>query len=167
MIIRRLARPLLAAIFIWAGIDTLRNPDGRVRVATPLLQKAVDAVGDSLPDQVPTDPATLVKIDAAVKVGAGVGLALGRFPRLSAFLLAGSLVPTTLAGHPFWEQDEPIDRAAQRTHFLKNVGLVGGLLFASLDDGGKAVRKAKKAAKQAKRKARKTAKHASDWLPQL
>jgi uncharacterized membrane protein YphA (DoxX/SURF4 family) len=155
MIIRRLARPLLAAVFIWAGFDTLRNPDARVRVATPLLTKAVDKFGDSLPEQVPTDPATIVRIDAAVKLGAGVGLALGRFPRLSAFLLAGSLVPTTLAGHPFWEHEEPVNRAAQRTHFLKNLGLLGGLLFASLDDGGKAVRKAKKSEKAAKRKAKK------------
>jgi putative oxidoreductase len=158
MIIRRLARPLLAAIFIWGGLDTLRNPDARVRVATPMLTKVVEKAGSSLPEQLPTDPATLVKIDAAVKLGAGVGLALGRFPRLSAFLLAGSLVPTTLAAHSFWEHEEPVNRAAQRTHFLKNLGLCGGLLFASLDDGGKAVRKAKKTAKAAKREAKKAAK---------
>jgi uncharacterized membrane protein YphA (DoxX/SURF4 family) len=88
-------------------------------------------VGDSLPEQVPTDPDTLVKLDAGVKLVAGLGLALGRFPRLSALVLAADLVPTTLAAHSFWELEDPTARAGQRTHFMKNLGLVGGLLIAA------------------------------------
>ena len=48
MLIRRLARPLLAAIFIKGGVDTLLNPEPRVQKATPLLEKAapsLDGVG--------------------------------------------------------------------------------------------------------------------------
>jgi uncharacterized membrane protein YphA (DoxX/SURF4 family) len=79
----------------------------------------------------------MVKIDALVKIGAGAALALGKLPRLSAALLAASLVPTTLAGHPFWELDDPKERSAQRIQFLKNLGLLGGLLLASADTEGK------------------------------
>lgn len=129
MIIRRLARPLIAAIFIAGGIDTLRNPDAKVAQVEPFLHKAVGPVSDSLPEQVPTDPATLVKLDAAVKVGAGLALAFGKFPRLAAFALALGLVPTSLAAHAFWEQQDPQAKAGQQTHFLKNLGLLGGLLL--------------------------------------
>ena len=137
MILRRLARPLLASIFVTGGVDALRNPTPRVEAAAPLLDKTVGHIQDSLPSQVPTDPATLVKLDAAVKIGAGLALAAGKFPRLSAVLLAGSLIPTTAAGHRFWEYQDPKERAAQQVHFFKNLGLLGGLLLASADTHGK------------------------------
>ena len=129
--VRRLARLLLAAIFVESGVDILRHPDKRVLIATPFLESLTQKVGDSLPERVPTDPATLVRLDATVKLVAGLGLALGRFPRLSALVLAADLVPTTLAAHAFWALDDPADRARQRTQFLKNLGLMGGLLIAA------------------------------------
>ncbi|HEY1574986.1 MAG TPA: DoxX family protein [Pseudonocardiaceae bacterium] len=135
MIMHRLARPLLASVFVVSGIDILRNPEGRIKVATPFLQSAMEKVGDSLPDGVPTDPETLVRISAGVKLLAGIGLALGKFPRLSALVLALDLVPTTLAAHSYWEHEDPTARGAQRTHFLKNVGLIGGLLIAAASGG--------------------------------
>jgi hypothetical protein len=45
-------------------------------------------------------------------------------------------VPTTLAGHRFWEK-EGADRQQQLIHFLKNLGLVGALLLAAVDTEGK------------------------------
>ncbi|CAN5191592.1 hypothetical protein BH20ACT5_BH20ACT5_15300 [soil metagenome] len=76
-----------------------------------------------------------MKIDAAVKVGAGTLLALGRFPRLAALALAGSLIPTTLAAHRFWEADKET-KADQQIHFFKNLGLLGGLMLAAVDTEG-------------------------------
>ena len=63
-----------------------------------------------LPVQVPRDVEQWVKVDAGVKVVAGALFALGRLPRLTALALSASIVPTTLAGHRFWEHDRP-DRA--------------------------------------------------------
>jgi uncharacterized membrane protein YphA (DoxX/SURF4 family) len=74
------------------------------------------------------DPEILVQVNGAVQVGAGVLLALGVLPRLSALALAASLVPTTAAGHRFWEEAEPAARAQQTIHFLKNAAMLGGLL---------------------------------------
>ena len=71
------------------------------------------------------------------KIVAGTMLAFGKFPRLASTALAASLVPTTLAGHRFWEEDDPEVRAQQQIHFLKNVGLLGGLLIAAADTHGK------------------------------
>jgi putative oxidoreductase len=161
MILRRLARPMLAGIFIAGGINVLRNPEAHVEAAKPFLTDTVGKVGGSLPRQVPTDPLTLVRIDGAVKVGAGLMLALGRFPRLSSLLLSGSLVPTTIAAHRFWEEKDPEARRQQQIHFMKNVGLLGGLLLASADTAGKPSLgwRAKRAAK----KVNKTAQEFGTW----
>jgi len=137
MIMRRMARPLLAAGFVSAGIDSLRDPKPRVRMAEPLVDKTIGQVRDKVPDQVPTDPESLVNVDAAIKIGAGIALGLGRFPRLAALLLAGTLIPTTAAAHRYWEHTDPQERAAQRAHFFKNLGLLGGLLIAAGDTHGK------------------------------
>ncbi|GAB3480574.1 DoxX family protein [Amycolatopsis cihanbeyliensis] len=129
MILRRVARPLLAAIFISGGINALRDAEGHAKAAEPLLDRTVGTET--------VDAATLVRADAAVKVGAGTALALGRFPRFAAALLLGSLVPTTAAGHPFWEKEDPGERQQQLVHFLKNAGMAGGLLLAVADTGGR------------------------------
>lgn len=156
MILRRIARPMLAAVFVSGGIETLRNPKPRIQAAEPVLDKTVNQVQDRLPEQLPTDAESLVKANAAVQIGAGVALALGRFPRLSALLLAGTLVPTTVAGHRFWEHEDPAERAAHQVHFFKNMGLLGGLLIAAADTHGKpsAAWRARQASKSAKRASR-------------
>ncbi|MFF5985750.1 DoxX family protein [Prauserella flavalba] len=151
MILRRVARPLLASIFISGGINALRDPEGHAQAAKPLVDQTVAPKAESLPDQVPTDPVSLVKVDAAVKIVGGTLLALGRLPRVSALMLLGSLVPTTVAGHPFWEEKDSEQRQAQLVEFLKNAGLAGGLLLAAADTEGKpsVAWRAKKAAHEA------------------
>jgi uncharacterized membrane protein YphA (DoxX/SURF4 family) len=127
MLVHRLARPLLAAIFVASGIDTLREPEGPVKTATPFLQAVLGRV-EALPAGVPTDPATIVRLDAGLKILAGLGMALDRFPRMSALVLAANLVPTTLAAHSYWEHEDLAARAHHRTEFLRNLSLLGGLL---------------------------------------
>ncbi|MGK5110469.1 MULTISPECIES: DoxX family protein [unclassified Geodermatophilus] len=137
MLVRRIARPMLAATFVFGGVDTLRHPQSRVAGAKPVVDTITEQADKQLPVQVPRDVEQWVKIDAAVKVGAGVLFALGKLPRLSALALAVSTVPTTLAGHRFWEYDDPQQKAGQTIHFLKNLGLLGGLLIAAVDTEGK------------------------------
>src|SRR3954463_2639753 len=136
MLVRRIARPLLASTFVFGGIDTLRNPQSRVAGAQPVVEKITEQADKQLPVQVPRDVEQWVKIDAGVKVGAGVLFSLGRLPRLSALALAVSVVPTTLAGHRFWEA-EGATQQGPLLHFLKNLGLLGGLLLAAVDTEGK------------------------------
>lgn len=130
-IARRLARPLLAAVFVVGGVTTLRNP----KAVTPAAEDVVKPVVDNV-DQI-RDTEHLVTIDAAVKVVAGTALAFGYFPRLSALALAGSLVPTTVAGHAFWNEQDPQTRQQQQLHFLKNASMLGGLILAAVDTHGK------------------------------
>jgi hypothetical protein len=71
-----------------------------------------------------------------VQIAGGVLLATGKFRRPAALALIGSIVPTTYAGHRFWEELDPATRAQQKMHFLKNVGLLGGLILAAFDTEG-------------------------------
>jgi uncharacterized membrane protein YphA (DoxX/SURF4 family) len=137
MLLRRFARPLLASVFISSGVAVLREPKQHAERAAPVLEPAMDLVAGILPIEQTPEPSTLIQIDAGVKIGAGVLLALGKAPRLAATALAASLVPTTLVEHRFWEMDDPSERAVHQAHFLKDMGLLGGLLLASADTGGK------------------------------
>jgi uncharacterized membrane protein YphA (DoxX/SURF4 family) len=108
-----IARVLLSLPFVLLGWEAHQEPGRRVQSA--------EKIG------VP-EPELAVKVNGLTMVGAGIGMGLGIFPRLSALTLIGCLVPTTYAGHRFWEFDETAQRTNQRIHFLKNVSMVGGLL---------------------------------------
>jgi uncharacterized membrane protein YphA (DoxX/SURF4 family) len=158
---------LLASIFIFGGINALRQAEGHAEAAKPLLDQATGPVKQVLPEGVPTDPVTLVRIDAGVKIVAGSLLALGKFPRLASLALIGSLVPTTAAGHPFWAAKDDQEKQEQLIHFLKNAGLVGGLLIAAADTEGKPSLgwRARRAARRAGEQLQETADTARDKLP--
>ena len=218
MLVRRIARPLLASIFVTEGVDTLRNPGPRVKMAEPVIDlvaetsrsaaQKVAAAGEDVVDRaasavdervqvaagkgagpatasapdgamsgaatsgptadtggtlvtgaadrvhggaeaartavhdvaagrpLPFDTETYVKVNAAVQVGAGVLLSIGRMPRVASAALAASLIPTTYAGHRFWEVEGP-ERHAQRIQFMKNLCLMGGLILAAVDTEGR------------------------------
>jgi putative oxidoreductase len=128
---RRLARPLLSGIFVFGGLDAARHPGTKVkaaeRVARPIAQRVPG---------IPEDTETLVRINGIVQVGAGLALSTGKFRRVAALVLIGSVIPTTVAGHRFWEEADEATRADQQFHFLKNLGLLGGLLLAAVDTEG-------------------------------
>lgn len=130
-IVRRIARPMLAGTFLVGGYDALRDPGSKVPAAKPWL----DRIGPML--RLPDDPELLVRVNGLIQVTGGVMLAIGKLPRVGGALLVGSLVPTTLAGHAFWEKTDPQERKFHRTQFLKNLGLIGGALLAVVDTGGK------------------------------
>ena len=125
--LRPAARVLTGSTYVLLGFDALREPGGRVDQAAPVLA----AIRGWVP--LPADDELVVRGNAAVMVVAGALLAAGRAPRLSALALAGSLVPTTLAGHSYWKVEDPAVRKIQRIQFHKNLAMIGGLLFAALD----------------------------------
>jgi uncharacterized membrane protein YphA (DoxX/SURF4 family) len=118
-------------MFIAGGVDAVRDPNGKVKAAEAVTQPLMDIL-----PILPQDTARLVRLNGMVQVGAGVFLAIGRFRRLAALMLIGSIIPVTYAGHRFWEEVDDDVRAQQRVHFLKNLGLLGGLILAALDTEG-------------------------------
>jgi uncharacterized membrane protein YphA (DoxX/SURF4 family) len=158
---RLFARPMLASMFGVGGLDSVRNASQKAGAAEPVTERLVPLLQRVVP-QLPSDPATLVRVNGAVQVAAGLALATGRLPRLSSAVLAATLVPTTAAGHRFWEKQDPAERAAQRVHFFKNVSMLGGLVIASGDTEGQpgVLWRTRRAAKAARREARHLARSA-------
>lgn len=121
--LRAAARFLTGTTYVLLGYDAARTPGGRVAMAEPTL----DAIRTVVP--LPRDNEMLVRANGTVQAVAGSLLALGAAPRLSGLALAGSMVPTTLAGHAFWKIEDPAARKLQRVQFCKNAAMIGGLLF--------------------------------------
>jgi uncharacterized membrane protein YphA (DoxX/SURF4 family) len=121
---------MVASIFVIQGYETFRRPDRVAARAEPVVRPLAERF------PVPAKTEDAVRLNGAVQMVAGLLLALGRFPRLSALALAGTLVPTTAAGHRFWEAEEEADQAQQRIQFLKNLSMFGGLLITAADTAG-------------------------------
>jgi putative oxidoreductase len=150
----RIARPLLASVFVYGGLDAIQHPEGKMKAA----EKVTGPLSERI-DALPNDTANLVRINGGVQVAAGVLLAVGKFRRLAAVALVGSVIPTTLAGHRFWEELDDEKRMQQQTHFLKNAGLLGGLILAASDaDGAPSVSwRIRRQARVSRRRATRTA----------
>ncbi|MFH8798330.1 DoxX family membrane protein [Streptomyces sp. NPDC017936] len=130
-LLRLAGRPLLASMLVSGGVQSVRAPEQVAPAADPVVRPLRERV-TALPDSTEE----VVRLNGAVQVAAGLLLATGRVPRVAALAAAVTLVPTTWAAHRFWEVKDPDERARQRTHFLQNVSVLGGLLIAAADTGG-------------------------------
>jgi uncharacterized membrane protein YphA (DoxX/SURF4 family) len=136
MLIRRIARPLLSAVFIGQGIDSLLNPKPAAEAAAPAVD-GLRALPDPVGSSIPSDPQTFAQINAAVQIGGGLLLAIGKAPRVASAALALTVLPANLGAHMFWSESDPQLKAQKRKDFLTDLSLVGGLIIASADTAGK------------------------------
>ena len=110
---RRAGQALLGATFMKLGFDAAVDPGARVDRAAALGLPNAELV---------------VRGNGAAMVAGGAALTLDKLPRLAALGLISAMIPTTVAGHAFWKIDGA-ERKAHEIQFLKNAGLVGGLLL--------------------------------------
>lgn len=103
-----IARIFLSAIFLKAGIDKLLNPG--------MTQQYMES------KSIPFAGVLLIPTIIILLVG-GLSVLLGYKARLGAWLLIGFLIPTTLIFHTDFSQSDQV------IAFLKNLGLMGGLLM--------------------------------------
>jgi putative oxidoreductase len=166
---RLIARPMLASMFVTGGLNALRNAPAMAAKAKPVTDRVRPALEKAVPQArvLPQDPESLVRINGAAQLLAGLALATGRFPRLSSTVLAATLIPTTAAGHRFWEEEDASAKTAQQIHFFKNLSMLGGLMLAAVDTEGRpglawrarhGARAARREAKHLRREARLAAK---------
>lgn len=117
-LIKTLGHTLLAGMFIYGGYGAFSEPGKRVTM--------VDNAGIPAPRQA-------VILNGGIMVVAGTALAVGFLPKLAALALISSLVPTTLVGHAFWQEENPQSRAMQQGQFTKNLSMLGGLVMVLLE----------------------------------
>jgi uncharacterized membrane protein YphA (DoxX/SURF4 family) len=136
MLIRRIARPMLSAVFISRGVDALRSPKPAADAARPTLE-GLSKLPDPVGTNVPSNAETVARVNAAVQIGGGLLLATGKLPRVASAALALTVVPGSLGGHRFWSESDPQRKADERRAFLTDVSLIGGLIIAAVDTEGK------------------------------
>ncbi|WP_193104112.1 hypothetical protein [Brachybacterium sp. FME24] len=134
-LVRRIARPLLAAPFVVEGVRTALRPEREIDVY-PQAFEAVDSTlsKSSAPSFV--DARTIIRATGVIAAGAGVLYAANRCPRAA----AAALLMTTSVGwvgrKKVWEL-----RGEERTQeiqaILTDAGLLGGVLLAVVDHDGR------------------------------
>jgi putative oxidoreductase len=115
-----IGRILLAALFLVAGVRKLMG----VGASAAYFGK----LGFPMPE-------ILVWVAIAVEIGGALLLILGWKARWAALLLALFTLIATFAAHRFWQVDAA-QYANQLNHFLKNLAVVGGLLFVAAAGAG-------------------------------
>jgi putative oxidoreductase len=116
-IANRITGAALGIPFVWLGYEAATAPGNRVALAAKM--------GVPRPEEA-------VRFNGAAMVAGGAALAASVQPRAAALGLVASMIPTTLAGHSFWKEEDAQARKANRIQFLKNLGLIGGLLAIAL-----------------------------------
>ncbi len=114
-----LARICLVVLFPFSALDKIVHWDAAVKQAESSF--------------VPGG-AALVVLAIAIELAAPLAILIGWHDRLAAFVLAGFCAVTAVLYHPFWNYADfwtPKDSKGRRNFwdFLKNFGLVGGLLL--------------------------------------
>ncbi|AMO90308.1 DoxX family protein [Corynebacterium sp. HMSC06D04] len=135
--IRKFARPMLASVFVWDGVDTLRNASDHVAETESVLQRLRKVVPAQYAGYIPNDPELAARAVGGLKVGAGSTLALGKAPRTSAAVLALSTLPNLLGRNAFWEAEDSEEKNNRRNGFITNTALLGALFIATQDTEGK------------------------------
>lgn len=111
-----IGRGLLAAIFIMSGLSKLNDPQG--------TQQYMAAMGMTWAT------GFFFWSAVAIELGGGLALLLGFMTRFAATLLVLFMIPTTWIFHTNFPDPNQV------IHFLKNLAIMGGLLYASVFGAG-------------------------------
>lgn len=109
-----IGRILLSTIFLMSGVGKIFDWSGTVGYMAAHGMFAI--------------PFFLVAA-MVLEIGGGLSVLLGFKAKLGAIALLVFLVPTTLIFHNFWAIADPMAQKMQMISFLKNLSIMGGLLF--------------------------------------
>ncbi|MEH0146689.1 DoxX family membrane protein [Corynebacterium sp. Q4381] len=135
--IRKIARPMLASVFIIDGVQTVLNPASAKESADSVLKQLRAATPRQYRAFLPKDPETAAQIAGGVKAGAASLFALGKAPRTAAALLTATSAASLVGRNAFWETSDADEKARRKAGALTDLALTGGVLLASVDTAGK------------------------------
>jgi putative oxidoreductase len=115
-----IGRILLGVLFLVVGIRKIMFYSGSVAYFTKLGFPAPEIMG---------------VLAILIEVGGGALLLLGWQTRRISWLLVLFVAIATVMAHRFWEFDAA-QYANQMNHFLKNVAIIGGLLYVAVLGAG-------------------------------
>lgn len=120
-LIQLIGRILMGLLFLVAGIMKAFNIAGTAGYMTRLGFPA---------------PEAMAYLSMIIEIAGGAALILGWQTRKVAWFLVLYLLVATGAAHRFWEYDQA-QRGNQTNHFLKNIALIGGMLFIAAFGAGR------------------------------
>ncbi|KQT95911.1 DoxX family membrane protein [Sanguibacter sp. Leaf3] len=133
MLLRKIARPLLATWFVHDGLDALRHPAAHAVAARGPADQVTSRIGQAPLTE--NQLKTAVRVHGALTVAAAVSMATGAAPRRSALFLAALTVPVALADQPF--TSGPVSRSVRTERFVRRLGALGAALLAGVDTEGR------------------------------
>ena len=107
-------RALLGLYFILPGIMKITNFDG---MAAYMAQHNVPMVS------------VLLVVTIIIQLGAGGALIVGFKGKWAALILAGLTFVISIYMHNFWDMTDGPERAHEMQNFIKNMGILAGLLI--------------------------------------
>ncbi|GGF75773.1 membrane protein [Azorhizobium oxalatiphilum] len=119
---RLVGRLLVAALFLPSGVGKAMNLAG----FTGML------AGKGVPF-----PEILAILGAAAEIVGPILLILGLAPRITAVVVGGFCLVAALISHNFWTFTDEAAQLAQRTQFLKNAAITGGMMFYFVSGSGR------------------------------
>ncbi len=122
-IIPLVGRIFIGLIFLVAGVRKLMGFAGTVAYLAKLGFPA---------------PEVMAVIAIIIEIGGSLLLIAGWRTRWAAWLLVLFVVVAAFAAHRFWEITDPGQFNNQMNHFLKNLSLIGGLLYVATFGPGSA-----------------------------
>lgn len=134
MLLRHVARPMLASWFVYDGVQTALKPAEHVRAArdgVDLVERSTGVDASLSESQV----AALVRAHGAATAVAGLCLAFGKAPRTAALALAALSVPLAVVNQPFTARGP--EREQRTRKFVANLGAIGAALIAGADYEGR------------------------------
>ncbi|MDR2974382.1 MAG: DoxX family membrane protein [Propionibacteriaceae bacterium] len=133
-LLRLLARGLLASYFVADGVKAVTQPQTLAEDVAPLAEAVHAGAQRVLPPdiakRVPADPEGYVRLHGAVQTVGALMMATGLGRRLGATLVALAYLPRVVMARP-------ASPRADKTVFVRELALLGGLLIESRDTQGK------------------------------
>jgi uncharacterized membrane protein YphA (DoxX/SURF4 family) len=108
------ARILLSAVFLLSGLGHLTH--------TQAMAAYAGSKG------VPSAKLAVIVTGVMILAG-GLMIVVNWLPTVGSFLLVAFLLPVAVVMHDFWTVTDPMQRASERAHFLKDLALAGAALL--------------------------------------
>ncbi|HXM83895.1 MAG TPA: DoxX family protein [Burkholderiales bacterium] len=125
-IIPLVGRILIGLIFLVAGVRKVAVGMGFAGTVAYLTKLGFPA------------PEAMAVLAIVIEIGGSILLIVGWRTRWAAWLLALFVVVAAFAAHRFWEFTDPGQFNNQLNHFLKNLSIIGGLLYVATFGPGSA-----------------------------
>lgn len=106
-----IARICLSSFFLWEGVANVWNWKGTVEY---MKSKNV--------------PSSILPAAVILQLVGGLSVLLGYQARIGAVLLIVFIIPAAIKMHDFWKVPDA-ERITQKTLFMKDVAILGGLLL--------------------------------------